>query len=343
MSPRAVEPGLVSVITPCHNGQRFVADAIRSVIAQTYSPVEHIVVDDASRDGSWEVIRSFGDQVRGVRLERNMGGSHARNAGFDLARGEFVMFLDADDTLAEDTLAALVEALSAGGDVAACQWRRLLLTAAGWRQKYPDPPPPRAGDDHLRRWLEGGWIPPCAVLWRRQAYESTGGWDEELLANQDGDLMLRAFAGGLRLVGARGGRAFYRDHGSVAGTVGSDLTDVRKLRSRMRALEKLTATLESGGTLKHYRRPLGIAYHRLALLGLSASPELSRVCLERGRMYAGPVDVSRTLPGRILGRMVGMERKEQIAFWLARLGIGTGARRRMLERAEFRKSMGFDD
>jgi len=330
-------------VTPCYNAREFVADAVRSIQAQTYAPVEHIVVDDGSRDGSWEVVRSFGEPVRGLRLDRNMGGSHARNVGFGVARGEFVMFLDADDTLAPDTLAALVAALSTGGDIAACPWRRLILTPDGWRQKYPDVAPPRPGDDYLRRWLEGDWIPPCALLWKRQAYETTGGWDEELRANQDGDLMLRALAGGLRLVAASGGIAFYRDHGRLAGTVGSDLADVRKLQSRVRVLERLTDTLEKAGTLKRYRRPLGVAYHRLALLGLAANPELSRVCLERGRMYAGPLDVSRTLPGRIVGRLLGMERKEQLALWLARLGLATAARRHVLERARFRKTMGFND
>lgn len=333
MSATRAGRALVSVITPCYNAREWLPEAIRSVAGQTYGAVEHIAVDDGSADGTWELLSAF-PAVRRLRLERNFGGAFARNRGFELARGDFVMFLDADDTLAPETLGALSDALGGGADVTACRWRRLRRTAFGWKQTEPDTLPPPAGADVLARWLEGDWIPPCALLWTRRAYERTGGWDERLLANQDGDLVLRALGMGMHLAPASAGIAFYRDHGRGS-SVGSDHTDVRKLESRLRVLEKLTATLAAAGTLPHYRRPLGIAYHRLGLLALAASPELSRLCRERGRAYAGAVDVSRTRAGRVLGRIVGLERKEWVADRLAQLGIATRARRRMLARRRF--------
>jgi len=104
---------LVSVVTACHNAEPFVAETIESVLAQTYRAVEQILVDDASTDGSWSVIERYTaahpDRVRALRLETNRGGCFARNRGAEQARGELLMFLDADDLISPDSVAALVE------------------------------------------------------------------------------------------------------------------------------------------------------------------------------------------------------------------------------------------
>lgn len=88
---------LVSVIIPVYNYDRFLGEAIESVLGQTYKNVEVIVVDDGSTDRSSEVTQSFAD--RGVRYchQANAGIGPARNKGVDLAQGEFLAFLDADD------------------------------------------------------------------------------------------------------------------------------------------------------------------------------------------------------------------------------------------------------
>lgn len=92
-----MESPLVSVIIPVYNYDRFVGEAVESVIGQTYPRHEVIVVDDGSTDQSGDVARSFAD--RGVQYCRrdHAGIGPARNAGVELARGEFLAFLDADD------------------------------------------------------------------------------------------------------------------------------------------------------------------------------------------------------------------------------------------------------
>src|SRR5690606_21912333 len=76
---------LVTVVTPCHDAAAFIGETIAAVREQTYPAVEHVVVDDASSDGSWEVIRRAAEHrpgpLRAHRLERNCGGSAARNIG----------------------------------------------------------------------------------------------------------------------------------------------------------------------------------------------------------------------------------------------------------------------
>ena len=89
---------LTSVVIPCYNAEGYVGEAIESALNQTYRPVEVIVIDDGSTDGSLDVIRSFGDRIR-YESGPNRGPSAARNRGVQLARGELIQFLDADDVL----------------------------------------------------------------------------------------------------------------------------------------------------------------------------------------------------------------------------------------------------
>ncbi|MDP9348276.1 MAG: glycosyltransferase, partial [Gemmatimonadota bacterium] len=164
---------LVSVITPCYNAEPFVGETIRSVLAQTHPAVEHVLVDDASTDGSWAVIKRYAaehpERIRALRLEENRGGSHARNRGAELARGAFLMFLDADDLIAPDTLASLANAAgSHPAGIGICAWKRLRPREDGrWVTGPADVPlPPSDPDGALRAWLEVcSWVPPCAVLW----------------------------------------------------------------------------------------------------------------------------------------------------------------------------------
>lgn len=336
MSVASVDTGLVplvSVITPCYNAAPFIAETIESVLGQTYPRVEYVVVDDGSTDGSSAVIERYAALITAVRLPENQGGSHARNHGARLARGTFLMFLDADDVIAPDTLASLVAAGRASPKAMAfCSWRRLRWKRGAWCLEPADIPLPNPRADHLRGWLEGVWVPPSAVLWRREVYERTGGWDETLTLLDDGDLMMRALAQGARLVRAGGGEAYYRAHEPSRLSVSANLFSIERFQSGMRVFEKLVQQLERQGRLDAYAIPVGFAYHRLALMGFRLGfAEQARECERRGKLYAGRRAVSRTWVGRLLSRIVGLERKEWIADALARLGLRTSKRAFFLE------------
>jgi glycosyltransferase involved in cell wall biosynthesis len=104
---------LVSVVIPCYNAEKYVAEAIESVLKQSYKNVETIVVDDGSTDHSIEVIRSFGDRVRLEQIS-HQGACAARNRGLQLSRGEFIQFLDADDRLVSNKFERQVPHLMTG-------------------------------------------------------------------------------------------------------------------------------------------------------------------------------------------------------------------------------------
>src|SRR4051812_20102412 len=87
----------ITVIIPAYNSRRLVAGAIDSAFAQTYAPLEVIVIDDGSQDGTAEIVEErYGSRVR-LLSQANAGPSAARNAGIAIARGNWIAFLDADD------------------------------------------------------------------------------------------------------------------------------------------------------------------------------------------------------------------------------------------------------
>lgn len=101
---------LVSVIIPVYNGEPYLAEAIASVLAQTYRPLEVIVADDGSTDGSGQIAQQF--PVRYIQ-QSHSGPGATRNFGIEQARGELFAFLDADDVWTADKLISQTAALAA--------------------------------------------------------------------------------------------------------------------------------------------------------------------------------------------------------------------------------------
>ena len=91
-----MDSSLISCIVPVFNGERYVREALESILAQTHRPLEIIVADDGSSDGTGAIVAGFGESVRYVK-QSNKGPATARNLGLSLATGDFVAFLDADD------------------------------------------------------------------------------------------------------------------------------------------------------------------------------------------------------------------------------------------------------
>jgi glycosyltransferase involved in cell wall biosynthesis len=145
---------LVSVVITNFEYEHLVGAAIDSALAQTHPAVEVVVVDDGSRDGSRAVIAGYGERVRAV-LKPNGGHESAVNAGFAASRGELVVFLDADDLLAPDALAAVV-AEHEREPFAKAHWPLREIDAAGRERGGLDPPAALDAGDLLPRALERG-------------------------------------------------------------------------------------------------------------------------------------------------------------------------------------------
>lgn len=121
---------MVSVIMPVHNGAQFLREAIESALAQDYTPVEIIVVDDGSTDATPQILASFGSRIRHIR-QTNSGAAAARNAALQASRGEYLAFLDADDLWLPQKLRVQIDYLGSHPDVdlVASSWKVLSETA----------------------------------------------------------------------------------------------------------------------------------------------------------------------------------------------------------------------
>ena len=178
---------VVSVVIPCFNHARFLADALASVRAQTWPQVEVIVVDDGSTDDPASVARAYPD-VRLMR-QRNRGLSAARNAGWQASRGEITIFLDADDVLHPGAAAAAVAQFAAHPEAMMTFGRLELMDAAG--RTIPASLPivtERFYEELLRR----NYIrTPAMAALRRRVMELVGGFDPSCSPSADYDLYLR--------------------------------------------------------------------------------------------------------------------------------------------------------
>lgn len=180
---------MVSVVIPNYNHAQYVGDAIRSVLAQDYGPVEIIVVDDGSTDNSRQVIAEFEDRVHYIWQE-NQGLSAARNVGITAANGAFIGLLDADDLYEPNFLSTLVALLESDPQAqgAYCGYRFV---------DHLDNPLPQGearllSDGQLYQvLLEGNFLVPESMLVRRHCYEEVGLFDESLTACEDWDMWLR--------------------------------------------------------------------------------------------------------------------------------------------------------
>jgi hypothetical protein len=151
-------PPLVSIVVINHNYAAFLRAAIDSALAQTHPAIEVVVVDDGSRDGSAAIIASYGEQLRAV-MKENGGHSSAVNAGFAVATGSYVLFLDADDLLFEDCVATALAAMRPGD--AKLQFRLATIDADGRDQAMPFPwfPPQFSPGVVDRQARASGWHP----------------------------------------------------------------------------------------------------------------------------------------------------------------------------------------
>ena len=173
----------VSTIIPCHNGERYLAETLRSALSQPCDDHEVVVVDDGSTDGTAEVARSFGDEVRYVH--QNQGGaSRARNRGIENATGDVLAFLDADDLWTGNALPLMLAALDADPS------NGLVV---GMMEQFVSPELPAEARATFRFSPEPVTARMCgSVLVRRAEFERVGAFSPELASGEFIDWLSRA-------------------------------------------------------------------------------------------------------------------------------------------------------
>jgi glycosyltransferase involved in cell wall biosynthesis len=181
---------LVSVLMSVHNGARTVSAAVDSIRAQTFPDWELLLVDDASTDGTAELLTRLDDpRIRVLRNERNRGLAASLNRAFRESRGTLIARMDADDVALPQRFAAQVAFLASHPEVDILGSAAILLDGSG-REAGISTRRETHGDIAASICKENPFIHP-AVMMRRRVLEELGGYDESLRRAQDYDLWLR--------------------------------------------------------------------------------------------------------------------------------------------------------
>lgn len=225
-------PIAVSVIIPAYNAAGTLADTLESLLSQSVSSWEAVVVDDGSTDATGARAREYAERDARVRVlgRANGGEAAARNTGIGAARYDWLLFLDADDWIAPRHLEKLTAALAAdrGLDAVHCGYAR--VAADGTR--IVDPYLPPAGD-MFTVWARRSAFPVHACIVRKALVESVGGFDASLRKSPDWDLWQRVARTGARFGAVRDVLAFYRMRPQAASLEASQM-----LRDGLRVLRQ---------------------------------------------------------------------------------------------------------
>jgi glycosyltransferase involved in cell wall biosynthesis len=180
----------VSVVMATYNYGQFITYAIQSVVNQTFTDWELVIVDDGSKDDTSNVVeRHLSDQRIRYYFQPNRGQPHAKNAGIGLSRGQLIAFLDADDAWLPTKLAKQVRLFDNDPDLGVVYSRRFVMDAFGkvLTEELRD----MARGDVLKEAIQRTIPPFSSTLVRREVFENVGMFDESIPVAIDYDLWLR--------------------------------------------------------------------------------------------------------------------------------------------------------
>ena len=309
---------VVSIVMPCFNSARTIRASMASALGQTLRDIELIVVDNGSSDQTVSIAEAIRDPRTRTLRQPVRGVSAARNMGIDAARGEFIAFLDSDDTWAPECLATLQSALAGRPDavLAYCGWQNVGLPGA---RSEPFVPPDYERQDKIATLLAECRWPIHATLTRTRAIRDAGGFDTRFAYAEDLDLWLRvaAFA---RIVRVPDVLAFYHHHSGPRATGDpvraavqllavqrkflSEFPTVREQLGRGTVRDMLEGALLHRGMQSYWARDLKSAHaiFRVVLksgyLKISALPYLLPALLPRRAFSALVSSLDRARRGR---------------------------------------------
>ncbi|MGD0404897.1 MAG: glycosyltransferase [Candidatus Acidiferrales bacterium] len=252
-----------SIIITFHNQRDFIKDALDSVLAQQNPGSEIIVVDDASTDGSQDILKRYQSTVRLVCLETNQGACAARDCGASLATGDYLVFLDGDD-------AFLPWALNVYERIVHAKRPKMILATMAW---FEGPlPPVHSVDapqeisiadyaDYLRR-ERGFGMSASALVVARQSFEDVRGWLTSFFPVEDQDFALRLGVSGRTIQVLAPSTILHRSHvGNTINNIPACMRGVDNLLQRERLADYPGGALRSferhaviGGVVIHWAR-----------------------------------------------------------------------------------------
>ncbi len=189
---------LVSIIIPTYNYAAYIGKAVDSALKQTYTNIEIIVVDDGSTDNTKDVLQKYGDKLVYIQ-QNNQGAAAARNRGLEEAKGDYICFLDADDTYYPNNIAEKASFLEANQSLDWCYSNWVWVDKKGKEMMRGDEPEVslahiKAQGDVLPLALQGYRLGTNVFMFRKALVDKLQGFDIRLKVLEDYDYYLRAAA-----------------------------------------------------------------------------------------------------------------------------------------------------
>ena len=177
---------MVTIIIPCYNKSKYIEDTIHSVINQDFNDFECLIIDDFSSDASVEVISTLiknNDRLHLIKNLKNRGANYCRNLGVSKSKGDFIMFLDADDVITSNCISSRVLNLSKSKDLdfgvfPVGTFNNIIGDSKFIWNKFKG--------NHINRFLyhDLPWL-ICSVMWRKESFNKTKGFCEDFFRMQD--------------------------------------------------------------------------------------------------------------------------------------------------------------
>lgn len=325
-----VQSSLVSILIPCYNAEKWLAETLESALAQTWTNTEIILVDDGSTDGSLAIAKSFQSSQLKVVSQSNKGASAARNHAYQTAQGEYIQYLDADDLLHPDKIEKQVRLSQKIGTN--------YVISGEWARFYKSPSeatftPELLWADMLPvNWLVTAWknnlmMHPAAWLVPRSLAESAGNWNEKLSLDDDGEYFCRVVLASEGVRFCHDAKSYYRS--GIQGSLSGHTSD-RSYESSLLAIQLKTQYLLDVEDNQHNRQVCADCFQRFIYLAYPQVPHLiqqARLAIQRlGGSYLKPTGSPLF---ECLSTLIGWQFAKQIQKTIYHLGY-----------AQWRKSLG---
>jgi len=317
-------PDLVSTVIPVFNRPLQLREAVESVLAQDYRPIEIVIVDDDSTDDTLAVARALAEQHSGiihVATQANAGPGMAREHGRQLAQGEFIQYLDSDDILLPGKFSAQVAALRFNPDADVAYGITYFRDSDGTLVNEPHKDTGKNISTMFPAFLVSRWWETATPLYRSSVCDAAGPWTD-LSLEEDWEYDCRIAATGGKLVWCPVPVSEHRDHSGGRLSRGTSL-DQRRMRQRSRSHELILghafrAGLQGTPEMQRFARELFLLSRQCGAAGLPVESrqlfELSKQAsgakrgrgLDFGLYRIGTVLVGWKLMGRLSGWLDGL-------------------------------------